>query len=380
MAGSVGSERDARSIQACRSIIGSVGLATLLAFASTVPLAAADPPAAISGFTTTEVEPNVWRVDADGVGELARPYDQTPPRAGVVAGLDGSVWLTRPRQLVELGGERVALAAEQRPRPDDFADAAVAQDGTIWWTARGLQAYDGESWTLVRQEPGKGHVGAVYVDPDGAVWASWSQSGKTRLGRLEGEEWALIGGKLPGSGDAIGLGDGVTILSTGVGGEVRVHDGERWRVAQRPEGEVQAVAFGSDGTYWARLGRDDGPVLGHWDGDSWTVYGSAHDIPAGGTAFGGYGAHAVAPDGSLWFAARKADAGPLEDCDGVVRFDGVMLSHYLSGSCVHDLDIDPQGGVWLIASVSGTPSGGELLDVGPIELFHIPGGVPGSGA
>ncbi len=50
----------------------------------------------------------------------------------------------------------------------------------------------------------------------------------------------------------------------------------------------------------------------------------------------------AAPDGSLWMNGSTANLY----CDGVAHYDGTTWTSYLRGSCVHDLDISPDGGVW----------------------------------
>ena len=79
--------------------------------------------------------------------------------------------------------------------------------------------------------------------------------------------------------------------------------------------------------------------------------------------------HEVAPDGSLWsslwqsadgsafprdgyFWTWEGRTGAVEDgrlrCDGLVRFDGTTVGHFLPGQCI-SMDIAADGSVWVLA-------------------------------
>ena len=62
----------------------------------------------------------------------------------------------------------------------------------------------------------------------------------------------------------------------------------------------------------------------------------------------------VAPDGSVWVAARlDVPGGQVPVCGegvgGVARFDGVTWDRYLAGRCVAAFDIAGDGSVWVLA-------------------------------
>jgi hypothetical protein len=356
----------------------SLVLAIPAVLAASATGAAQAAPSALDGYITSEVEADVWRVDSDGVRELAQPLDQLPPRAGIQAGRDGSVWLLARGALTELGGDVVGLPRELRPRGGGFARAARSEDGRLWWTGRGLHVFDGAEWTTVRDEPGRGVIADVRIAPDGTVWVTWSQGRRSRVGRIGADGWSGLPGSASGFAARVGFSSDGPLLSTGADGAVWRHDGSDWNRLKLPGGELQAAAFGADGTTWVRLARDadetagSGSVLARRDGDGWRIFKGAHRIPASGSALTGFGTHEVGPDGVLWFPARDRDAGPVGDCDGLGRFDGRAMRWFLRDHCVHDISIGPDGGVWLIASREGEPDGGELTEVGPIQVFYLP--------
>lgn len=60
------------------------------------------------------------------------------------------------------------------------------------------------------------------------------------------------------------------------------------------------------------------------------------------------------PDGSAWVnatiaAACGATGTGVRSCDGVARFDGETWQPFLGGSCIADLDLAPDGSVWVVA-------------------------------
>ena len=121
---------------------------------------------------TEEIEPGVFRVVNDGVRDLANANN-----TDIVAGLDGGIWLLRPRRFFRLGDDEWQRWASARPmRVDDFK---VAPDGTVW-TVRvsrretpAIQSFDGEKWTT---QVVSWHFGSVEVTADGRVWATWPTS------------------------------------------------------------------------------------------------------------------------------------------------------------------------------------------------------------
>lgn len=43
-------------------------------------------------------------------------------------------------------------------------------------------------------------------------------------------------------------------------------------------------------------------------------------------------------------------------CDGLARFDGESWDPFLAGRCIWDLDLAPDGSVWVVASAPGFAS------------------------
>ena len=72
----------------------------------------------------------------------------------------------------------------------------------------------------------------------------------------------------------------------------------------------------------------------------------------------------VAADGSLWLNGSDELGG----CDGVDHYDGSTWTSYLRGSCVHDLSIAPDGGVWVRADIVDVPGNATTSDV---DLYVI---------
>ena len=63
-------------------------------------------------------------------------------------------------------------------------------------------------------------------------------------------------------------------------------------------------------------------------------------------------------------------AMPRAGCDGLVSFDGSDSHRYLSGLCVHDIDIAADGSAWVLANEwVGTRDAPQM--VGPVDLYVI---------
>jgi hypothetical protein len=53
------------------------------------------------------------------------------------------------------------------------------------------------------------------------------------------------------------------------------------------------------------------------------------------------------PDGTVWVHQMMSRAGA---CRGVRSFDGSTWARYLDGVCVVDLDIAPDGSIWVVGA------------------------------
>lgn len=322
--------------------------------------------------TVEEVERGVLRVDDDGVRSLA-PGRNTD----IVAGHDGGIWLLQNKRLIRLGSdvEHAWPAAGGLYR----VHFQVASDGTAWviQTDRSpeetslnpsgtLFSLDSDGWTRAKSPPGR--VFTVVAAPDGTLWASWTDGDFSGVGHLGANGWVplvnqgIIGQHVEAarlyvtdSGDLYAedcgfvgcwfdrYGDGAWEMFIEHGGLFDVSsDGTVWFLG--PLGGIAAdapqhgLARFADGEWeWWEL--DDLPDMG---------------LSRGRAALGLVYTFDAAPDGSLWASVWRSDdvgTGSQERraaCDGLVRFDGQTIDHYLRGRCVTK-DIAADGTVWVLA-------------------------------
>jgi hypothetical protein len=344
----------------------------------------------LSGMVTEEVEPGVYRVINDGVRDLTSKNNRH-----IVAGHDDGIWLLRKNRFFRLGGaDTHAWPSEGIPQSPGAVSPGfeVSPDGTIWVIdsdgrqgTGDLLSSEGDGWTAP-QSPPRGFT-AFEVAPDGTVWASWADGdARPQVGHLGPTGWQPLDLVQPldlarqkdpdappqarrlfvtDSGDVYAASaptrgiqrheDGVWHSLTGVALSSDVGpDGTVWHfgpLAKTTGAFEPGLELPDDGFY------DWGPVRfagGAWDW--WTQ----DDLPEGGLGVGLDDQFAVAPDGSLWasrWQGGKAPKGvgwdiPLDDgsaaCDGVSRFDGETIDHFLPGRCI-TMDIAADGSVWLLA-------------------------------
>ena len=362
----------------------------------------------LSGMVTEEVEPGIYRVINDGVRDFGwgsaedGPYD-------IVAGHDGSVWLFDwPHSSVRLGdGTEYDWVAAS---PDHAVD--VTPDGSVWRidTAGSISSFDGRTWTQHRpatNSDDEWNQSALKVGPDGMIWALSIDgdlvcSDPTRAGCRHTVLTSLDGDRAPTTtqgwselydgavaADALTVSpDGevwlVGVRGTQTSGAVEVllrYDGQAWQVVEVPDGLRNAWAgqsfdIGADGTLWAAAFdlSADGDSLARLDDAGWTVFSDADGVQRWGTdGFIPTDHLHVAADGSVWVNAEGAGVS----CGGVADFDGSTWTRYLEDLCVHDMDIAPDGAVWVRASDFKRSGGFEYWD--PPDLYVItPGAVAGT--
>lgn len=385
----------------------TLGTGTLFLAASTIPSpapAASPSPAPTLSLVTEEVEPGVVRVIGDGVHVLGQPSDRYYMQT---VGPDGSVWVWSSEDLYQIGditsGSTVGAAAREAALPFDsrLRQLEVSPDGTLWATDveqpndldGRLLRFDGSNW---REMPtGLGGVQSIDIGPDGSVWSTLREdlspdqsSPYDLIARLSGEIWTDLPfreevtaelaayhrfdlGSMQTTTDgaawttwrAITTDD---FIRSGLLG----FDGQAWRVVD-PAGRgsyhmVDHLDIGSDDTLWVYLETLTDPSdqgenvqpgydertdqhLARLVGDEWTVYSAAdgvpyiHDpeLPSGGLKVG--------PDGTVWITAYilGSEYEPGQ-CDGLRSFDGSVWIRYLEGRCLMDLDIAPDGIVWVV--------------------------------
>lgn len=302
-----------------------------------------------------EVEPGVYRVISDGVRDLA-DRDGT----GLVAGLDGSVWLSgRSDGMSYRLGAPAALTAHID---------AVGPDGTVWDTDyRGeddegkpgwrLRSFDGEGWTAHDLNGPE----QVEVLADGSVWVAGSLNvgGEAWSERLGPDGWETV--PAPGaferlitsaSGEFIYAvaKDAVWAPSTDGGWTRLTRFEDIWPEAEYAEVEGRA-AVADDGTVWTTV-YAQGPIrrlLAHFDGSGWTTSEPPEGFGVNVEELGRVAPKGVTPEGTVWMAGSVDSCWGTEGGVGVIGSDGTTWSQYLDGHCAAALDISPDGTVWVMA-------------------------------
>jgi hypothetical protein len=348
----------------------------------------------LSGMVTEEVEPGVFRVIHDGVRDLTSTGNRD-----IVAGYDDGIWLLREDGFLRLGddgshGWPTVFGPEGRT-------FEVGPHGTVWtipnrWYRTGKDIYrsaDGEEWTV---QPCPDECVGVTVAPDGRAWGSSTGEGsRWRVGLLgSAGHWQPLDGTIPANGFG-------RLLFTDSGDRYGVEFGWVYSLYRYEDDTwhhthdfYSAVDVGPDGTVWGTEGDRWHDGLARFADGEWARW--THDeLPemswsrGGGMGFG-IGLRAflddefrVAPDGSLWARLwRSGDGdesvldweqrfyaveGGRAECDGVVRFDGESVDHFLPGRCI-SMDIAADGSVWVLADEE---EGGDLYVITP-EAVALP--------
>ena len=236
--------------------------------------------------------------------------------------------------------------------------AYASPDGTLWWADRdgnGLKSFDDGTWTVRRPAPKgeQGSVDQVEVLDDGTVLASWwlggRGDGQRKVGRLGEDGWETIH-SVGGSQDAwLGANQAgeVSLMLQTAGDQPVYHGtfpmGTEGQVGRtdRPQGRIEWMDVGSDGTIWISLERGG---LARHDESGWTEF----ELPEGLDGLGGIQA---APDGSVWSATCGWAWGGCE----LLRFDGEAWSRFLGSLGLGDIDeiaFAPDGAVWSISGAN----------------------------
>ncbi len=336
------------------------------------------------GMVTEEVEPGVIRVLNDGVRDLEDRSGQ------LIAGHDGSIWLLdrkyvnqKPRnQFMRLGEEGV----HEPPKVTSIEAFEVAPDGTIWAVTRSLngksqllRSYDRERWKVWSPTDDRAYVLGVAVASDGTVWASWQEPGtgdpledwpeKAMVGMVGSDGWQRIGPVADRGGYPSEL--FVTASGEPILHSVSVRPMDAYATRYRDDAWQDVlegygvVGVGSDGVVWflpwheepefdpsdGSLVRfpytSDGTLL-RVDGDERREWGPIDGVPVFRYLYKAWPRDLeIAPDGSLWVTHPLAPptlAPP--DCEGVVRFDGETWSRFLTSHCIAEIAIAADGSVW----------------------------------
>jgi hypothetical protein len=359
-------------------LLGAAAVTTALALAavaaSTGPVLAAPPETIV----TEPVSDGIVRVVGDGV----RPLAPTPNDGGLELeiGPDGTVWLFRADDFFEVGVERTY--PREGPLTAFDVHPRITADGSPWvLSERALWRLDDGTWSLGRRQA-RGSIEAFDVGPDGSVWSIWSSNTGHApyggAGRLEGDAWTDI--PLDDEvADALAIdpsvamgGPGLAQMRAGPNGTVST----LWQGGV-PDGRQVSALLTSSGAGWTTLdpfGGRPGIVATRFDigadGTTWVLGTSTVDPTSGDVTYhlvrGSGGAwHDVelpdglvpdgrleaAPDGALWLSSPLyVERGHVyeEDCDGVWSSDGDRWTHQLAGVCIVDLDVAPDGRVWVV--------------------------------
>jgi len=334
---------------------------------------------------TEEVEPGVERIVSDGIRDLSRvgpgrKLGPAPPD-GLAVAPNGAVWLDAGSTLIKLGDP------DSFPMPSShWPDLKVSPDGTLWartGSATSIGRLEGDGWSEMAGLD-TGMEGAPRWDfaPDGTVWTGRSQA---RVARLDASGWQDYPIDLDSfdldlqqlreayGDDTAGQRPYFEDLRVGANGDVWAalsvndgafasmillrYDGEAWSV-EDPLGlggyyTVDLLDVGPDGTMWVYLeaGRDarnepEGHYLARLADDRWTVFSEEDGVEQLVWRAENYGLLRVDHDGAVW--VRPQDGG--SQGQGVRVFDGKTWRQYLDGHDVIDMEVAPDGRVWVLTS------------------------------
>jgi hypothetical protein len=346
------------------------------------------PPA---GWVTEPVEPGVVRVLSDGIRQISPAGVRDRHRMSI--GADGSIWLSvrsgagvlsEPTGTLARLGDPVSYPVDGLASAFDYGpvDLQIGPDGSPWArTKAGLMHLEQDGWVVL-----DGSTGRAYdIAPDGTIWQADSTSwisvpdGPVDLAwRWAGSDWesppfdvdlaaalgvdpdVITGHEVKGfraapdgsvwAGLSVAYRDDLSPNEDGFGHLLLRFDGETWSVID-PMGigsyfDMEYFAVGADGTAWVYLdtGDDTDPHLARLSDGEWTVYSREDGVTPIGIRGEMPGYLEVAPDGTAWM--HQLMDGPGR-CRGVRSFDGKTWRRYLDGTCVVDLDIAPDGSVWV---------------------------------
>lgn len=240
----------------------------------------------------------------------------------------------------------------------EYTQLAAAPDGLWATTNTGLFRLDGSRWTRAGGDPRPSDVmpPIAAAGPDELWTGDWTALGG--IWHLQGDRWTHVGEPdgLPGGrlhdlavgGDTLWAATKHGLASfDGVTWE-RVASGEHWAIAVAPDGQVW-TASGALGEGWivSSVGGEPLPILTEVETSTIT------DL-------------AIGPTGDVW----AGSAGWYGLGGGLAHFDGtswerVELVEGVDDLLVHDIELTPDGDVWIAAEV-----GSEMPSGGFVARFH----------
>lgn len=327
-----------------------------------VGTAASPSPSPIRGLVTEPVVPVVERVIGDGFRLFDRPEDTSMNKTAI--GPDGTIWMLETDRLFRVGEPETYSrdGFELRDEPNwipGFDDGIqVARDGTLFTEAWPVRSFDGSTWRTEREGylfPGQAHgeiwaySGSLIARWDGDVWVEfpvpgWSGSpwpaaatsdGVVWMGRFDADRTSDVGYLW-----RLGRFDGATVDDMSIPGIPA-------------DASPTLIAVGPDDTLWVYLWTRSGEGhLARLTSDGWTIFHAEDGVPVVVDFYqGALGFMAVGPDGSVWLTPRSPQDA---ECGGIASFDGSVWTSYLQDACIVDLDVAPDGTVWVQTAVPGT--------------------------
>jgi len=365
---------------------------------------------------TEEVEPGVERILSDGIRDLSvvgvgRERGRGAPD-GLAIAPDGAVWLDRGSTLVKLGDPN------SFPRPSThWPDLKVSPDGTLWARTgeSSIGRLEGEGWSeMARLDSSMDSDAWWDFAPDGTVWTGRSGARVARLGAsgwqdhpIDLDSFALELRQLMEDHGAspftVGRGPYFEDLRVDTNGDVWAalsvndeafapmvllrYDGETWSLVD-PVGvggyyTVDLLDVGSDGTMWVHLqaGRNarnepEQHYLARLADDRWTVFSEEDGVGELVLRAENHGLLRVDSSGAVWTER-------LGRSSAVRVFDGKTWRQYLDSHEVIDLEVAPDGKVWVLASdhlyvidPDTPPSSTTTPDSTTTPLIELPAEIP----
>jgi hypothetical protein len=325
-----------------------------------VPLTEAEPARILTPAATTSVAVSesgeLWIGTDEAVfrfanGEWTRL--ESPQVLDLAIGADGTIWGATPDGVIGLDGSEWETRTSGQT-PSNARDLTITPDGSVWTSGGpGVHRWDGQKWEMAEDavprtvdDANQRTVAKYRAPPYGQMWFPADGSfydayppyltsvGSSSDGTIWVGSWA----------DSYGFGE-----YGSVGGLTRF-DGDNWVEIPLPGGEsnpVYNLAVAPDGTVWVvivewSLRTPKGIwSLARFDGDGWTVFTETDGMPQHLVY-----SMAVGHDGVVWITQHEmAEPGLIPH--GVFAFDGHLWTHFLDGEPVWDIEVGPDGTVWL---------------------------------